>query len=291
MVGCVGLLLLCIGCGELSEVAALGGVADGMRAALPRVSEDFSASCRRRVALLSRIPSAERPPDAGAVTPDCGPAQAVARQLGADQAVLVEYLDALSRLGSGAGFTYGKAIGADLTTVNDFSVGVGANAAAADDAQKAGAAALVLTGKLADLATGHIRTKDVRRVVLEANPGVQALTSALYGAGDVEYSIVLSNEKGYLDAYYQGPLAAAGDRERLVRILVQRQYDTDAERLERRRAAAAAYGAVMQRVGVLHARLAAAARGSAGFEGRVKALAPELDQLRDAVAKLEGEVR
>lgn len=289
--GLVSLVLLCAGCGDLGEVAALGGVADGMRAALPRVSEYFHNSCTRRAALVERIPAAERPPGPGTLSPDCTASAAVARQLGADQAALVDYLQALSKLGSGAGFSYGGVVGADVTTVNDLSVSSGANAVMAADAQKAGVAALTLTGKLADLALQHMRKKDVRRIVLEANPGVQALTAALYQAGDVDYEIALADEKGFLDAYYEGPIAAAGPGERLARVLVQRQYDGDTERLERRQTAAAEYGVVMQRVGVLHARLTEAARDSAGFEGRVKALAPELNQLRDAVAKLQDEVR
>lgn len=285
-----GFLLLTVGCGELGEVTALGGIADGMRGALPGVSEAFAHSCERRAAIVARIPVAELPPNIQ-VTPDCAPSKALAKQLGADQTALVEYLEALSKLGSGAAFTYGKAIGADVTTVNDFSVSAGVNATVAADAQKAGVAALTLSGKLADLATQHIRAREVRRIVLEANPGVQQLTAALYQAGDVDYGIVLANEKGFLEAYYEGPLAAAGAGDRLTSMLVQRQYDDDAARWQRRREAAVAYGAVMQEVGMLHAKLTQAARDRAGFAGRVKALTPEVNRLKDEVAKLQGEVQ
>lgn len=284
-------LLPCGGCGELSEVTALGGVADGLEQALPGVSGDLYGTCERRAALVARIPVAERPPAPAGIAPDCGPAKVVSAQLAADETALTAYLRALSKLGTGAAFTYGKAVGGDVTTVNDFSVASGANAEMAGDSQKAAVAALTLTAKLADLATRHIRAREVRRIVLEANPGVQALTTALYQVGDVDYGILLADERGYLDAYYQGPIAAAKSHERLTLILVQRQYDGDADRLERRRAAAAEYGAVMQEIGVLHAKLAQAARDGAGFEGRVKALAPQVDQLRDAVVKLEAEVR
>ncbi len=287
----LGLLLLCAGCGELGEVTALGGVADGLGQALPQVSGDVYGSCERRAALGARIPAAERPPASAGITPDCGPAKAVSAQLGADEVVLTAYLRALSKLGTGEAFPYGKALGADVTAVNDFGVAAGANAELAGDSQKAAVAALTLTGKLADLATRHLRARDARRLVLEANPGVQMLTAALYQVGDVDYGILLADERGYLEAYYQGPMAASQSKERLALILVQRQYDGDSDRLERRRAAAMEYGAVMQEIGVLHASLAQAARDGTGFEGRVKALAPQVDQLRDAVAKLEAEVR
>ena len=284
----VGLLLLCAGCGDLGEVTQLGAVADGLGRALPGVSGDLYASCERRAALVERIPRAERP---SGISPDCGPAQAVAMRLGADESALTEYLRALSRLGASATLTYGKALGADVTTVNDFGVSAGANKELAADSQKAAVAALTLTSKLADLASRHLRARDVRRIVVEANPGVQALTAALYQVGDADYGSELADERGFLDAYYQGPIAAAGTGDRLTLILVQRQYDSDVERLQRRQSAAAEYGAVMQEIGTLHAKLTEAARDSAGFEGRVKALAPQVEQLRDAVAKLETGVQ
>lgn len=287
----VGFLVLCTGCGELGEVTALGGVADGLRTALPQVSGDFYGSCERRAALVVRIPAVERPASLGTTLPDCAPARALGTQLAADEAALTEYLAALSRLGTGAAFTYGKAVSGDITTVNDFGVAAGANKNVAADGQKAAVTALTLTGKLADLATRHLRARDVRRIVLEANPGVQALTAALYQVGDVDYGIVLADERGVLEAYYAGPMAAAQPGERLALILVQRQFDDDVERLDRRRAAATDYGAVMQEIGTLHASLAQAARDSGGFEARVKALAPQVSQLRAAVAKLEMEVR
>ncbi len=282
--------LLTMGCGDLHEVTALHGVADGLRAALPRVSEDFYHSCERRAAIAARIPEAERPANGQGLTPDCGPAKQVAAQLGADQRALTGYLEALSQLSSGAGFTYGKAIGADVTAVNALTAGSGVNAAAAADAQKAGAAALTLAGKLADLATEHLRERAARRFVLGADPAVQALTTALSQVGDTDYALVLADEKGFLDAYYQGPMAARTG-ERLALLLVQRQYDGDLEALGRRREAAAAYGAAMGDIGALHAKLAEAARDRAGFAKRVKALAPEVSRLKDAVARLEGEVR
>lgn len=284
-------LLLCTGCGELGQVTALGGATDGLGRALPGVSGDIFRSCTRRAVLVARIPAAEQPGRLPGLMPDCGPAKAVSAQLGADEVALTAYLRALGKLGTGADFSYGKALSAEVTTANDFSVDSGVNPTLAADSQKAAVAALTLSQKLTDLATRHVRARDVRRVALEANPGIQALTAALYQVGDVDYGIELADERGFLDAYYQGPIAAAQSRERLAVILVQRQYDGDVERLERRQAAAAEYGAVMQQIGVLHAKLAEAARDGAGFEARVKALAPQVDQLQAAVAKLETEVK
>ncbi len=289
----LALLLLCTGCGEMGTVTELGGVADSLRLALPQVSDDVYGSCKRRAVLVAEIPAAELPAAASpqAATPDCAPAEALAAQLGADQLVLVDYLRALSKLGSGAAFTYGKAIGADVATVNGFSAGAGVNAAVVGDAEKASAAALTLGGKLADLATRRVRAREIRRIVQGADPAVQALTAALYQAGDVDYELVLADERGVVDAYYEGPIAAAQASERLALIPVQRQYDTDAERLGRRREAAAAYGLVMRQIGMLHAKLTEAARDSAGFGARVEALTPEMNHLRDAAAKLQVEVR
>ncbi len=298
-----GASLLLAGCGDLGEVVALHTVADGLREALPPVSADFFASCERRARIAAEMGAGNPGSEAAgpgatatgmpgaAATGLCAPSEAVGAQLGADESVLVAYLEALSRLGSGAAFTYGKALGANLLQVNSLAVSPGMNEAVAGDAQRAGVAALTLTVKLADLATQHIRVRDARRIVMEANPGVQALTAALYAAGDVDYSLLLENEKGLLVAYYEGPIAAAGPGDRLTSMLVQRQYDGDLQRWRRRRAAAAAYGVVMQQIGVLHADLAQAARDSAGFPARVQALAPEVSRLNDAIASLQTEER
>ena len=288
-----GTLLLTAGCRDMREIAALGTLADGLRETLPPIAEDFFASCARRATIAAQIRTAnpENPATTEGAMRPCGPSEAVAAQLAADQTALVAYLEALSRLGSGAAFTYGKALGTDITAVNGLGVAAGMNKAVAGDAQKAGVAALTLTAKLADLATEHMRAGDVRRIVREANPEVQALTAALYAAGSVDYGILLEDERGLLDAYYGGPLAAAGASDRLTSMLVQRQYDGDVERLERRRAAAAAYGAVMQQMSALHGSLAQAAGESAGFDARLQALAPEVNRLQDAIARLGTEER
>lgn len=296
-----GTFLLTAGCGDLHEFAALQTVADGLRKTLPAIAEDFFASCERRGTIAAQIRTAN--PANGTAAPSAGvsaaedavrlclPSKAVAAQLTADQTALVAYLEALSRLGSGAAFTYGKALGTDITAVNGLGVAPGMNKTVAGDAQKASVAALTLTAKLADLATEHMRGRDVRQIVREADPEVQALTAALYAAGGVDYSILLEDERGLLEEYYGGPLAAAGASDRLTSMLVQRQYDGDVERLERRRTAAAAYGAVMQQMGALHANLAQAARDSTGFDTRLQALAPEVNRLQDAIAWLGTEER
>lgn len=283
-------LMMIAGCVDLDQVAQLSSISQEARDALPRVSNDFYGSCQRRTALLQRIPGEELPPNLKDITPNCAPFKDLATHLAADQAVLTDYLDALANVAANQPLNYGRTIDTDIATISGFSASASVNADLAANTKKASLAALTLTQKLANIATRHYREKKVRELILESNQAVQDLTAALAQVGGTDYGIMLDSEKGFLDAYYQGPLAAQKN-ERLALILVQRQYDLDVQQFQSHRESSAAYAQVMQKIGSFHNKLADAAREPSSFKDKIKHLTPDIIDLRDAVTTLRAEVK
>jgi hypothetical protein len=281
-------LFLLSGCVDLNQVTALHDDANAARAALPRISDDFYASCQRRAAILARIPLDQLPQNQRPPT-DCVPFKNLATHLAADQNVLVDYLDALSKLASGQTLNYAKTIDTNVGTINGLTAASGANADVSADAQKAGVAALSITKELANLATGHYREKEVQQLLIKTDPAVQQLTTALKTVVVTDYGIMLDSEKTYIDAYYQGPMAADGQKEPLSLILVQHQYDLDLAEIQKHRDAAEAYGDVMTKIATLHAKLTEAAKQPSGFENAVKNHTLDFEDLKDAITHLLAE--
>ena len=273
-----------MGCANTDEVAQLGDISSRAQTALPVVSADFYHSCRRQAALQGRLTANAAP----TVPPDCKPFQVLSAHLAEVQSVLADYMDALAKLASDQGYGYSRSAGAAETAIAGLSPAAGANAALAADAQKAGTAAVTLSSALTGVVLRHAREREMRRLVLGSNDAVQALTQALGTVVAEDYKTVLDNEQGNLKLYYEAPLALP-KADPLVAILVQRQYDNDTAALERRREAAADYGAVMKAIGTLHAKLTEAAREPAAFRQKVTALAPDLLALRNAVIQLQTE--
>lgn len=281
-------LLALSACANLDEVARLDIAAADARHALPRVAADLYDTCRRRSAILARVPPDQLPPDQP--TTSCAPYQALATHIAAHQAVLLDYLDALSKLAS-SGSTYAKSIDTDLATVSSLTPG-SANAALFADAQTAGLAALSLTKELAKIATRRYREREIRRLILASDPSVQQLTAALRRVVVTDYGIMLDSEKTFLDSYYLAPMSApaANTQEPLALLLVQRQYDTDLARLAHRRDSALAYGLLMDRISSVHAKLTQAANSPSNFSASVQQLSPDIDALTEAATALLVEV-
>ena len=107
---------------------------------------------------------------------------------------------------------------------------------------------------------------------------------------NTDYTILLENEQTSLANYYEGPMAARRG-ERLVLILVQRQYDSDTASLANRLALAHAYGKVMTSVAATHATLATEARSRASMKKLAEDLGPSITDLRDAVVGLAATER
>ncbi|HVG27797.1 MAG TPA: hypothetical protein VM865_09350 [Acidobacteriaceae bacterium] len=286
-----GVLFALCGCVDLPEVARLHDLAEEARVTLPRVSDDLAGSCQRRAALLKDVPADQLPPDARALRPDCQPFEALATHLAADQGVLLDYLDALAKLGSGQTLTYGKTLDAGIETIDGLSAAPGADADLAANAQKAGAAALSISKQLANLLTRRYRDRELAQLITSTDPAVQQLTKALTVVAVEDYGIMLNSERLFLDAYYQGPMAAAGPNEKLALILVQRQYNLDVLQLGRHRTAATRYARVMSRISTLHGELATAAQQPSGLSHGLHHLSATLDDLRDAIGSLSAEVK
>ena len=279
----VGVLLLaCLlvmgGCVNLDDVAGLTKLADSAQQRLPIVVADIPMSCQRQNSLLNGIPAGERP--ANLEVQDCKPYQDVADHLSKDQNVLIAYFDSLGKLASNSPLSYDKNIDTNVATVGklpDLSQGTIAASSAAQKIAKV----------LADAATKAYREHKVNSIIENTDGAVQELTTDLKKVVANEYTGILSNESAALDAYYQGPMAAAGKSERLALIVVQRQYDGDTATLQSRRNAAIAYGKVMDNLASLHGKLKAEAIKKASLRDVAEQIGPDIANLKDAISELQ----
>lgn len=270
------------GCVNLDDIAQLTKLAGSAQQTLPPVVADIPASCQRQNLLFSDIPSQERPPDL--LQQDCKPFQDVADHLTKDQNVLIAYFDALGKLASNTPLSYGQTIDTNVTTIGKLP-------SLSKDTISASTAAQGIAKVLGDIVTQGYRAKKLNSIILTTDDAVQQLTANLKKVIAVEYVGILSNESELVDAYYQSPIAARGQSERLALIVVQRQYHSDATALESRKNAADAYGKVMKSFGSLHTKLKVEAAKKASLSEIAKEIGPDISNLKDAISKLQTERR
>jgi hypothetical protein len=204
----------------------------------------------------------------------------VADHLSKDQNVLISYFDSLGKLASNTPLSYDKSIDTNVATPEKLPKLSQGTIAASSAAQK-------IAKTLADVATKAYREHKVDSIIKNTDDDVQELTADLKKVVAVEYSGILSNENEILDAYYQGPMAAAGKSERLALILVQRQYDNDTAALQSRKSAATAYGKVMDSLAQLHGKLKAEALKKASLREIAQQTGPDIANLKDAISELQ----
>ena len=272
--------LVLAGCVNLDDIAHLTKLADSAQQILPAVVADIPASCQRQNLLLNDIPSTERPPDL--LPQDCKPFQEVAEHLTKDQNVLIAYFDALGKLASNTPLSCGQTVDSNVTTIEKLPN-------LTKDTIAASSAAQEIAKVLADAVSHSYRASKVKSIVLKTDDAVQELTSDLKMSIVVDYAGILSNENEALDTYYKSPIAARGQSERLALIMVQRQYHGDTIVLESRRAAATAYGKVMENLASLHAKLRAEAAKKASLREIAQEIGPYVSNLKDAISKLQTE--
>jgi hypothetical protein len=276
----IGLLVTVCGCVNLDDVAGFSKLAEHMRSTLPPVTADIPATCERQNTLIDDIPDTEK---ADIRKDDCAALTALAAHITADQAVLIDYLEALAKLASNKPLSYSKTIDTNVLSIARYT-GLSTQAATASTA------AQNITKALADFATHAYRARQVNKLILSTDPAIQQLTAALKHVITVEYTQILDNEALGIDTFYQGPIFARKDKaERLTLILVQRQYETDKLALAKRQAAAKAYGKIMDDLASTHAKLAAAAAKPAGFKQLAKDLGPVIASLTNSISDLAAQ--
>lgn len=268
------------GCVNLDDIAQLRKLADGAQQVLPEVVADIPGSCQRQNLLFHNIPSGERPP--ALAVQDCKPFQDVADHLAKDQNVLIAYFDALGRLSSNTPLSFGQTIDTNVATIEKLQN-------LSKDVVAASSAAQEIAKVLGDAVTRSYRADKVNAIVLKSDDAVQELTADLKRIIVTDYAGILSNESTALDTYYQGPIAARGQNERLALILVQRQYDGDTIALQSRKTAAIAYGKVMDNFASLHAKLKLQAAKKASLGETAQQIGPDISDLKDAISKLQAE--
>lgn len=153
----------------------------------------------------------------------------------------------------------------------------------------ASTAAQQILGSLANLAAQGYRAQHLASLIETTDPAVEQLTVALYEVITKDYTILLGNEQTSLANYYEVPMAEQKNQ-RLLLILVQRQYDSDSANLANRLALAHAYGEVMTSVAATHAHLAAEARSGISMKKLAQELGASVTSLKDAatLAAAEG---
>lgn len=271
---------LLVGCANLDDIAELSKFADRAQQTLPAVVADIPASCHRQNLLIDYTPAAERP--ASLSVQDCEPFQEVADHLAKDQGILIAYFDALGKLATNTPLSFGQTIDTNVGTIEKFQN-------LSKDAVAASSAAQEIAKVLGDAVTRSYRAKKVNSIVLQSDDAVQELTADLKRIIVLDYAGILSNESTVLDAYYQGPIAARGQNERLALIVVQRQYNGDTIALELRKTAAIGYGNVMDNLASLHAKLKLQATKKASLGEVAQQIGPDISNLKDAISKLQME--
>ena len=249
------------GCTGTEGVSAFSATAVTLRTALPAVTDDVAGNCRRRNVLRYEQTTA---------------------QLNADERVLVNYLDALSRLAANETVpVYHAAVQAAGTSVGEVPV-------IAKHSVISGSAAGTIANVLVDAATKHYRARRANELILQTDPAMQQLCAALRQVVGSDYVSLLDDEALELTSFYGDPIAARkANEERLTLILVLRQEEADQAALDRHRAAAESYVRVMDELAKLHAQLAAQAKSGGSMKRKLAALAPEIAALRDAVSTLQ----
>jgi hypothetical protein len=273
------LCLVLNGCVSADDAAELSKLSDEARVALPKVSDDVGAVCVRENTLIENTPQAERP--APGKIFDCTPYKDVAEHLAKDQSVLIAYFDALGKLSANKPLGYDAVIDKNVTASSTYKALSAETISAGNDAQS-------ILKSLADAATSGYREKQLAKLIDANDAAVQSLTRALKKVVTGDYAILLSNEEAQLDAFYQGPMAAAQPNERLALILVQRQYAQDKAALQSRRDDMAAYGKVMDGLGDLHAKLKREVDKRAGMVEVAKEVGPIVESLKTALAGIQA---
>lgn len=269
-------------CLNLDDVASLTVLADRARQTLPPVVKDWPVSCERFNSLVRDIPGNERPPT---MQPrDCAPYATLADHVLEDQRVLIAYFDALGKLASNDLFTFHTAIDTNVTAIG--TLGASPNvASAATAAEKIGKV-------LADAITHGYRSHEVNSLIINNDDAVRTLTGALQAIATKDYAIVLANEADATTAFYESPLAAASasGSERLVRIVVQRQYARDRSALASRKTAAEQYGKAMDTLAALHAKLKDEIARKASLKEMAAAIGPYVSGVADAIGAIKQEI-
>lgn len=256
-------ILACVGCVNLDEVGKFSGLAASASSTLPDLVNDIKGSCLR---FNGYAPENQQR--------DCTIYDRIDPSILEAQGVLTDYMDALGRLSSDKGVTYGK----NLDQLPDKLKPAGFD----QDQVKA---AVGLSKVLLDAALNHYRQHKLSAVIGQSNDDVGKLTDALGDIVGKDYVQLLDNEDSAMDTFYGTELHEYRDREPLTAILVRKQYATEKEKLEERRAAAAAYEKVMTSIKAGHQKLYNS-RNKLSSSEIINDLGPEIENITDSLNQM-----
>jgi len=254
------LTLALAGCVDLAEVVKFAGISQTANQSFPGLVADMKDSCLR---FNSYVPKNE-------MHQDCSKYDKTAPGLLAAQAVLIDYMEALGKLGSNESVTFGKNLGALP----------GKFAEAGLDAAQA-KAATSLAAKLANLAIKGYRKHEIRKLVRAENGDIKTLTAALAKLIGNDYDQLLKNESEAMRDHFETLLHEYGAKEPLAAELVKRAWAADQKDLDARRKAAGAYARIMSSIADGHNKLA---EHSASFSAKelIQDLGPEIEDIANA---------
>jgi hypothetical protein len=230
--------------------------------------KDIADSCVRRK--LAERPVTEIEDAAGPATANCKEDFDLAADLLGSINVLASYFNALNHLAANEIVSYDK-------DIDGFAGKLQAAArfpAPATDAVKG------LAKFLADGIAGGYQRKKLADALTAADPHVTALTNALGRIVGVEYVRDLDNEEDSLKNRYRDAMRSDQHSD-AVALLVQRQWRHDLDTLIKRKAAAADYQKVLEKVRDGHKKLASRAAHWSAAE-----LAKELGPYTASIQKL-----
>ena len=223
----LSLVLVFLGCVDLSEVGRFAALSRNAKTAFPALVADIQNSCDRRA---DYAPERARED----VSLHCKNLGTSRDGLLEAQQVLLDYMDALKNLSSDNTFDYRKT----LDTLPDSLSKSGL-----DSAQVSATAGLAKM--IADAAIAGYRRKEIGKLVGETNEHIQVLTSALKKVITEGYGNELKLEKEAMNEFYGTNIKEFAKQEPLTVILVKRNWANDLAEIQKKNNAAVAYGKVM----------------------------------------------
>jgi hypothetical protein len=263
----LSLLLVFVGCVDLSEVGRFAALSRNAKTAFPALVADIQNSCERRA---DYAPERARED----VLLHCKNLGTSRKGLLEAQRVLLDYMDALKKLSSDSTFDYGKT----LDTLPDSLAKSGL-----DSGQVT--ATTGLAKMIADAAIAGYRRKEIGKLVGETNEDVQVLTAALKRVITEGYGNELNLEKEAMNAFYETNIKEFGKQEPLSVILVKRNWANDLAEVQKKNDAAVAYGKVMDSIGRGHQKLYDS-RNRWSNKTLVKELSPEISNLDESTLEV-----
>jgi hypothetical protein len=232
---------LCIACADISAVAKFAAVAKKALSQFSGIAEDFSASAQRRAVYVQSL----QPQDEAAALAEAARYKDLEPKMLEAQKVVVTYVDGLAALAN------------DDHKARDTSfTPVAADLESAGMSKSEASSGVSVLNKLADAAVSGYRSRELGKVIAEANPPLQDYLKGLEHIVTVNYTSTLADERRSAESYYDGLVHQYGGQEPLAAVLIQVQEKQDLAKIDARAKAAEDYGKVLVNIGEAHQKLA-----------------------------------